>query len=63
MQVITQMLLNNAGQRLTTELINGMAHTIKTEFLKMESELNELRARLDEQSGQHDDVEESVDVA
>lgn len=44
MQNITQMLLNNAGQRLTQELINGMNHAIKIEFDKLQAQIDELRS-------------------
>lgn len=32
MEIINQMLINNRDQRLTAELINGMAHTIRVQF-------------------------------
>lgn len=53
MQTISQMLLNNAGQRLTTELINGMGHTIKTEFDKLASELEQANQRIAELESQY----------
>lgn len=37
---INEVLVNNAGQRLTTELINGMAHSIRlvvNEFISPDS--------------------------
>lgn len=43
MEDITQMLLNNAGQRLTLELINGMNHAIKVEFNKLQAQIDQLR--------------------
>ncbi|MEQ4618318.1 MAG: hypothetical protein ABN482_09750 [Corticimicrobacter sp.] len=47
MEKITQMLMNNAGQRLTVELINGMNHTIKTEFDSLAVQNCELQERID----------------
>ncbi len=35
MQAIQQILLNNTGQRLTPELINGMYHGIDAEVKKL----------------------------
>lgn len=48
MQAITQMLMNNMGQRLTVELVNGMNHTIKTEFEKVQAQLQATEAERDE---------------
>lgn len=47
MQEIQQMLVNNAGNRLTMELINGMAHEIKQQFDMLQTQLIEARAEID----------------
>ncbi|MEQ4616718.1 MAG: hypothetical protein ABN482_01580 [Corticimicrobacter sp.] len=38
MDAITQMLMNNTGHSLTVELINGVNHTIKTDFDRLAAE-------------------------
>lgn len=48
MQAITQMLMNNVNQRMTVELINGMNHTIKKEFEKVQAQLQATEVERDE---------------
>ena len=50
MDVIAKMLSNNLDSKLTVELANGMAHTIKTEFDKLSAQL---QAALDELDAMH----------